>query len=155
MKAHDQASVHPLRHTSMVCIDLVAKLHGGGAWNLDMNFTNCAVGEFRTVKETEGHTGKNESRKIQKRCNHSWITGDKGGSTTVDCGRSRKAGTEDGESLKELDSENLNLVEPSFPCLVTENESMVETDDLKTFVEDTPYLCSGYDLYITREPCTM
>lgn len=86
-KAHDMSnSRHPLRHTSMVCIDLIARLHGGGAWDQVLD----------SHEDSQGSKDKQD---------------------------------------------------------MVDNDHMLE-DDLISCGE-TPYLCTGYDLYITREPCVM
>ncbi|KAM4608439.1 putative inactive tRNA-specific adenosine deaminase-like protein 3 [Polymixia lowei] len=81
---HDCRGDHPLHHAVMVCIDLVARGQGGGAYSFD-KYPAC---RFTSPSPTSTPT-----------------------------------------------SENLR------------NTSAVE--------DGQPYICTGYDLYVTREPCVL
>lgn len=79
-EGYDRRDLHPLQHAVMVAVDVVASLHGGGAWGLpflDLSFGNDPVRRDREIG---------------------------------------------------LDPEEAEI---------------------------GPYLCTGYDLYVLREPCVM
>ena len=143
-KAHDQTSEQPLRHTSMVCIDLVAKLHGGGAWDLDMDFTHSEEGECKTMQDRHGGL---------------WITGDGSEHAKIGCSEKSLKRKVDCDCSRRTEPKDENVdgisVHGNSSFLKTEGEKILQSEDVKSFGEDTPYLCTGYDLYITREPCAM
>lgn len=84
---HDCRGDHPLHHAVMVCIDLVARGQGGGAYSFD-KYPAC---QFTSPSSTSATT-------------------------------------------------------PSLELL--RNIPITEDGSL-------PYICTGYDLYVTREPCVM
>ncbi|XP_071212062.1 probable inactive tRNA-specific adenosine deaminase-like protein 3 [Salvelinus alpinus] len=84
---------HPLHHAIMVCIDLVARGQGGGAYTYDKYPACQSALPYSSPSQKQGTT------------------------TMTTCGV-----VQDGDSAEE---------------------------------SGEPYICTGYDLYVTREPCVM
>lgn len=147
---------HPMWHASMLAVDLVAKLHGGGAWQL--------VDEDFTKKETDV---------VEKK-----ETGDERTDpmTIVDEGESLKKRL---KTIKRRYEEETPLCYPKtlsaslqFPCQVPleteivlkgrkssnvkiENPHRREHEEESNAEKCGPYLCTSYWVFLLMEPCPL
>ncbi|XP_071581261.1 probable inactive tRNA-specific adenosine deaminase-like protein 3 [Temnothorax nylanderi] len=144
---------HPMWHAAMLAVDLVARLHGGGAW--DLSDEEC--------KETKGQTDAIDE------------------DTFDDGGTDQSATTED-QSLKRLRrikrryQEETPLCYPrSLSSLQFPVQTSLETQVVRkgrrnngAKIEDSkqkecednakkcgPYLCTGYWAFLLMEPCPL
>ncbi|XP_020295311.1 probable inactive tRNA-specific adenosine deaminase-like protein 3 [Pseudomyrmex gracilis] len=146
---------HPMWHASMLAVDLVAKLHGGGAWQLiDEDFTKKEVDavekkETTSDKRTDPMNTADEEESLRKRL----------------------------KKIKRRYEEETPLCYPKtlsalqFPCRVSlgteivrkgrgnsgvkiENPHRKEREDSNA-EKCGPYLCTGYWVFLLMEPCPL
>jgi tRNA-specific adenosine deaminase 3 len=143
---------HPMWHAAMLAVDLVARLHGGGAWQL--NDEGC---DSVMKKQTES-SAIHEEESFDKKADSSATT----------------EGENSKERLKRIKrkyEEETPLCYPrsltslSFPVQTSLETQVVQKDQRNNGAKfekeecDTekcgPYLCTGYWVFLLMEPCPL
>lgn len=122
----DEMNLHPLMHCSMVLIDGVARSQNGGAWNSYFVENHSPM---KAIYANEcGETDDYTLSGVSRYIRQLILSKFK----TITFGAERvKLATENRENYLEHE---------------------INADNLSKY---GPYLCTGYDMYLWREPCTM
>ncbi|KAK2580394.1 hypothetical protein KPH14_006146 [Odynerus spinipes] len=141
---------HPMWHASMLAIDLVAKLHGGGAWNLDEEFHQESTFLRENIQKSRDIDGNFEKRmKIIKRkyeeeaplCYPKALA-----KITIPVAES----LEPEWTLKGRRNNGPKKADTNVELLKTDVTNPVDSNE-----KCGPYLCTGYWVFLLKEPCPM
>jgi len=134
---YDDRGKYPLKHAVMVVIDLVSHSQGGGAWNVgDNHFFYKDEGS----RERKGHVQGTVSdpvtpTRIESVSKLDTVQKQTSSSVGLECGSGKHIAIGEFDSSKSSD-----------PCGVINSDRVSSASQ---------YICTGYDVYVTREPCTM
>lgn len=139
---YDDSGKYPLKHAVMVVIDLVSHSQGGGAWNVgDNQFFYKGEGSG----ERKGHVQDTVSdpmtlTRIESVSKLDTVQKQTSSSVGLECGSGKHI------AIGGFDIYAKDSSESSDPCGVIDSDRVSSTSQ---------YICTGYDVYVTREPCTM
>ena len=136
-------STHPLKHAVMVCIDNVANGQGGGAWSNEMLPSQLqasvalVAGNYSMNRTPSGSQQGCDTRMLP-------ISGDQ---ASREISRTEEAATYCTEDHSKETSE----------CCKGDSEldSIPLPPQAKRSKLSSQYLCTGYDTFVTKEPCIM
>jgi tRNA-specific adenosine deaminase 3 len=139
---YDDRGKYPLKHAVMVVIDLVSHSQGGGAWN---------VGDEQYFYEGEGSRERKANvqdtvsdpvtlPRIEGVSRFEIVQKQNSGSVGLECESGKHS------AVGGIDTHAKDTSKCSDSCGVIYSERVPRTSQ---------YICTGYDVYVTREPCTM
>jgi tRNA-specific adenosine deaminase 3 len=136
----DDRGKHHLKHAVMVVVDLVAQSQGGGAWKVgDKQWFLRAEESFESKAYKQAVLSPPVTLSQIKRYSSSEDVNKRTSSDAgLGCGREECSGLGGIEEMQPKGS--------SDSCGVTAVDRVPKTG---------PYICTGYDVYVTREPCAM
>nr|XP_031832365.1 probable inactive tRNA-specific adenosine deaminase-like protein 3 [Nomia melanderi] len=136
--------LHPMWHAAMLSVDLVAKLHGGGAWKLDGKTMGNANESAASNLINEQDDGNYLAR--EKRIKRKYV---------------EEAPLRFPESLSTLCLPKQESLKSTIIRRGRKNNGLKTTsaEDSREAETDTekcgPYLCTGYWTFLLREPCPL
>ena len=139
---YDDRGKYPLKHAVMVVIDLVSHSQGGGAWNVgDKQYFYGGEGS----EESKGHVQDTVSdpvtlTRIERVSKFDTVQNRTSGSVGLERGSVKRS------AIGGFDTHVKDSPESSDSC------GRVYSDRVPSAGQ---YICTGYDVYVTREPCTM
>jgi tRNA-specific adenosine deaminase 3 len=128
---HDDRGQYHLKHAVLVAIDLVSHSHGGGAWTVgDKQYFCRSDASFKAKTRLQDVSSDPVGLETDKRPSN--VVG-------LGCasGEHRSLGLEEAQAKYSQGSPD---------------SSEISTDPVP---KTGPYICTGYDVYVTREPCVM
>ncbi|KAF7413418.1 hypothetical protein HZH68_001907 [Vespula germanica] len=123
---------HPMWHASMLAVDLVAKLHGGGAWNL---CEEGGVGPSRVSDRNLEGRMKTIKRKYEEEAPLCYP-----------------------RTLSKIDIPSVGSLEAKWKLQGRRNNGPKRADAIaepSTSEKCGPYLCTGCWVFLLKEPCPM
>lgn len=123
---YDNVQTHPLMHCAMVLIDAVARTQCGGAWT---NLLGC---------DDDGAVDK-----------------DKGDYTMAGTNEQIRALINDKFPHVRFGAKQVNDITSPIDYATIDASLLPSDVKIDNLAKYGPYLCTGYDIYLSHEPCTM
>lgn len=146
---------HPMWHAAMLAVDLIARLHGGGAWQLDNDNFAANVGagtidkERASSEEKRGfHDTADEQRRRLKRIKRRYKE-----DTPLCFPRSLSTLPFPIQTPLEMPIQGQRTNNGSKPSISSKNTNTEECID--NTAKCGPYLCTGYWVFLLMEPCPL
>lgn len=133
---YDNVQSHPLMHCAMVLIDAVARTQCGGAW------THLLNSDYDHDDDAAADKGKDDTYRMAG-CSERMRTLINDKFPTVRFGAERVIGTSSSSSSPPIDYAAIDA------------SSLPNDTKINNLEKYGPYLCTGYDVYLSHEPCTM